>query len=237
MGMFKGYKGKKNFEKIQKENDAIIEQFGWSMWPRRQLPFDTQKCIDASVNITRILDNDSVSNSWYMYMGSDTEPPCTEDVQWFIMRDPLIVSETVLSLIKKNVLAQTSDNARDFFPVMDREVIYHEQCKKFEIPETPEDVPIPNAQYVQAETTQHVYGIVHPGTKTMFDVDDKAVELTRGDSWKTTVAQIEEEELKKTHPQVVSSLRNQLGNWLLENQGKIQAEKRRIKLQKLKESE
>lgn len=206
------------------------------MWPKRIPPYDTQKCIDANVNITRIFDSNSVSNSWFMYMGSDTEPPCTEDVQWFVMRDPLIVSDNILSIIKKQVLGQTIDNSRDFFPVMEREVIYHEQCKKFEIPET-EDVPIPKAQYVQAETTQHVYGIVHPGTKTMFDDDDKAVELTRGDSWKTTVQQLQEEELKKTHPEIVSALRNQLGNWLVENQGKIQAEKRRVKLAKQKNAE
>lgn len=37
-------------------------------------------CIDTTVNITSILENDSVSNSWFMYMGSDTEPPCNEDV-------------------------------------------------------------------------------------------------------------------------------------------------------------
>jgi len=82
-----------------------------------------------------------------------------------------------------------------------------------------------------------VYGIVHPETKTMFDDNDAPVELTRGDSWKTTVKQMDEEDLKKTHPEIVESLRNQLGTWLVENQGKIQAEKRRIKLQKLKEAQ
>lgn len=104
------------------------------MWPRRFSRTEgTQKCIDATVNITKILDNDSVSNSWFMYMGSDTQPPCTEDVQWFVMRDPLIVSEIMMSTLKEKVLGNGAKNSRDAFPVMDREVVYHEQCKKFEL--------------------------------------------------------------------------------------------------------
>lgn len=78
---------------------------------------------------------------------------------------------------------------------------------------------------------------MHPETKTIFDDDDKAIELTRGDSWKTTIKSMDEEELKKTHPAIVDSLRSQLGTWLVENQPKIAARKRKIKLQKLKEAE
>jgi len=176
-GFFKNDQAR--FAKIEKENNAFIEQFNFLMWPRRTQKLG-QKCIDTSVNITKILDNDSVSNSWFMYMGSDTQPPCNEDVQWFVMRDPLIISEAVFNSLKWSVLGSGDNNARDTFPVMEREVVYHEQCKKFEIP--PTDVPekIPDAQYVQAETTQHVYGIVHPETKTVFDEDDKPIELTRG---------------------------------------------------------
>lgn len=40
-------------------------------------------------------------------------------------------------------------------------------------------------------------------TKTMFDNDDKAVELTRGDNWKVTVEQMEEAALKKDKPEIV----------------------------------
>ncbi len=78
---------------------------------------------------------------------------------------------------------------------------------------------------------------MHPETKTIFDDDDKAIELTRGDRWKTTIKYMEQEELKKTHPAIVDSLRSQLGTWLVENQPKIAARKRKIKLQKLKEAE
>lgn len=188
MGFFTDDKSGK-FNKLQKENDAFLEQFAYTMWPRRSLT-GFQKCIDTPVNITKILDNDSVSNSWFMYMGSDTQPPCTEDVQWFIMRDPLIVSSLTLETVRDKAIGKGSKNARDAFPVMDREVVYHEQCKKFEIP--PQELPekIPDAQYVQAETTQHVYGIVHPETKTVFDDDDKPIELTRGDDWKVTLKQM-----------------------------------------------
>ncbi len=133
-GLFDGNGGEERFEKLQLENDAILEMFSWSLWPKRLPPFETQKCIDAAVNITKIFDNDSVSNSWFMYMGSDTEPPCIEDVQWFVMKDPLIVSEMTFNAVKDNALGLTGPNKREAFPVMDREVIYHQQCKKFEIP-------------------------------------------------------------------------------------------------------
>jgi len=60
-----------------------------------------------------------------MYMGSDTEPPCNEDVQWFVMKDALIVSSTVFNRLKDAVLGGGDANARDTLPLMDREVIYH----------------------------------------------------------------------------------------------------------------
>lgn len=75
-----------------------------------------------------------------------------------------------------------------------------------------------------------MYGIVHPKVKTMFDENADPVTLTRGNNWKVDLNLIPEQELNATHPHVVSSLRNQLGQWLVDNQGKIQAEERKIKI-------
>lgn len=230
VNFFEGGAENAKFKKIIYENNKWLEQFSYLKWAKRDdKNLNTQMCIDTAINITSILENNSVSNSWFMYMGSDTEPPCNEDVQWFVFRDPLIVSELILSKMKTSVLGKEDTNARSSFPIMDRQVIFHEQCKRFEIPVV-EDVVVPNAQYVKAETTKHVYGIVHPKTKTMFDDNADPVTLTRGDNWKVNLNLIEEKELKATHPQVVSSLRGQLGQWLVDNQSKIQAEERRIKL-------
>lgn len=80
-GFFKGGAKDAKYQKIIQGNDMWLEQFSVLKWAQRvQKNFDTQMCIDTAINITSILENNSVSNSWFMYMGSDTEPPCNEDV-------------------------------------------------------------------------------------------------------------------------------------------------------------
>lgn len=106
-------------------------------------------------------------------MGSDTEPPCNEDVQWFVMRDPFIVVKSTIDSTLKNVVVNSNQiNQRKTFPQLDREVIYHSECKIFD--KIIKDVVvlppvIPDATFVEAQTTQHHYAIVHPKTKTIFD--------------------------------------------------------------------
>ena len=122
------------------------------------------------------------SNSWYSYMGSDTEPPCNEEVQWFVMRDRFVVQQLTLDSLKKVVLNSNQINSRKTFPQLDREVIYHSQCKIFKSTTIEADLPpvIPDATFVEAKTVQHHYAIAHPLTKTIFDVDQKPIVLNRG---------------------------------------------------------
>jgi carbonic anhydrase len=46
--------------------------------------------------------------SYYKYMGSQTQPPCAENVLWIVAQEPLAVSTTVLSMFKDAV-----NNERD----------------------------------------------------------------------------------------------------------------------------
>jgi carbonic anhydrase len=42
-----------------------------------------------------------VDPTYFFYMGSLTEPPCTEDVKWYVMKSPLEISFAQLDAFKK----------------------------------------------------------------------------------------------------------------------------------------
>ena len=53
---------------------------------------------------------------WYRYMGSLTTPPCSEDVQWFVIEDPIEISQDQIaaftSLYSGNARPLQERNAR-----------------------------------------------------------------------------------------------------------------------------
>jgi len=75
-----------------------INSFLINSWPNKDSsPVGSEKCIDIgepALNLSKIMDNsETFSNSFYSYVGSDTIPPCNEGVQWYIMKDPILVSD------------------------------------------------------------------------------------------------------------------------------------------------
>ncbi len=64
------------------------------------LPLDQQetKLINQSFDIRTTL---PVNQNYFVYKGSLTTPPCTENVTWFIFKDPISVSEVQVELLKK----------------------------------------------------------------------------------------------------------------------------------------
>lgn len=108
--------------KAQKEGTDYINSFLINSWPDKQKsPYGSEKCIDIgtpALNLTTIMD-DSVtfSNSFYSYMGSDTVPPCNEDVLWYVMKDPIIVSDQTLEALKKKTIGEGQRNNRDVMPL------------------------------------------------------------------------------------------------------------------------
>lgn len=59
------------------------------------------------------------SRNHFQYIGSLTEPPCSEDVDWFIFKDPVVISQNDLKIIRSiplkmtgNYLSSIGDNNR-----------------------------------------------------------------------------------------------------------------------------
>ena len=57
------------------------------------------------------------NNNFYSYDGSLTTPPCTENVNWVIFKEPIIVSVEEVLKLKKNM---PKDNYRNEQPLYDR---------------------------------------------------------------------------------------------------------------------
>jgi carbonic anhydrase len=70
--------------------------------------------------------------SYYHYNGSLTTPPCSEGVMWFVLDEPLIISQYDLKTLRKaigalptNVLSENGNDNRDpTMPLNGRSVIY-----------------------------------------------------------------------------------------------------------------
>ena len=58
---------------------------------------DTVK-VNNDFNINKVLPQ---NRSYYTYTGSLTTPPCTESVQWFIFKTPIVVSIKMITDLKK----------------------------------------------------------------------------------------------------------------------------------------
>lgn len=184
-------------------------------------------------------------------MGSDTKPPCMEDVQWILFKDPFAVNTLTMNMMKKRALVATNQNTRREMPIAGRDVLAHDECPrfKFEIP----PVKVDNeANLVKAKVKKHWYAIVYPGTKTMFDNTKGEFQsgktehfIKKEDGWEKyvskksvdhlddseyyTMESMDENKMSqavKSTPglgQIRQDLRYQLGEWLVNNREKIMA--------------
>jgi carbonic anhydrase len=66
--------------------NATIQQL-WERWPK--IEGKEQDVAGVEVNPSALLPN---AAAYYMYMGSLTAPPCSEDVTWFVLKTPLDMS-------------------------------------------------------------------------------------------------------------------------------------------------
>lgn len=78
-----------------------------------QLPTKAGESKQLAANTLKTLEKKKKLASYYYYAGSMTTPPCTEGVRWYIMNDPLTISDNQLKAFK-SVIKQ--DNNR---PVQD----------------------------------------------------------------------------------------------------------------------
>jgi carbonic anhydrase len=70
---------------------------------------------DVSVNASALL---PATRSYFRYPGSVTAPPCTEGVEWIVMKQPLELSAGQLARYR----ARFADNARAVQPLHQRTV-------------------------------------------------------------------------------------------------------------------
>jgi carbonic anhydrase len=80
------------------------------------LPIDENKTreIHQSLDLATLF---PANNDFYSYEGSLTTPPCTENVNWVIFKEPIIVSVEEVLKLKKNM---PKDNYRNEQPINNR---------------------------------------------------------------------------------------------------------------------
>jgi len=83
----------------------------------------------VSVNATNLLPADQ---SYYRYMGSFTTPPCTEGVNWFVLSNPVELSDAQVSAFE----AIYSGNNRPVLPMNARSFLSADSAAPETIPET-----------------------------------------------------------------------------------------------------
>ncbi len=83
------------------------------------LQIGQEKEIEKAFDLSRIFPE---NETYYSYGGSLTTPPCTENVQWIVFKEPIAVSLEEVLKLKDNMPLK---NYRDEQPLNDRLVYFH----------------------------------------------------------------------------------------------------------------
>jgi carbonic anhydrase len=94
-----------------KENEALSNI--WANLPEKETEKDIE--LNTTVNLPSLLPNDQKS---FIYNGSLTTPPCTEEVKWIVLEQPIEMDREQIDAFQKIF----SDNHRPVQPLNDREV-------------------------------------------------------------------------------------------------------------------
>ncbi|CAO2590091.1 Carbonic anhydrase 6, partial [Lemmus lemmus] len=92
-----------NFDEAKNQSDglavlAVLVEVGWNYGKQPSVLFHTVSSLLGQIttlkntNIYNLLPEDTLH--YYTYKGSLTTPPCTENVQWFVLRDTVKLSKT-----------------------------------------------------------------------------------------------------------------------------------------------
>lgn len=138
------------FNSQVKMGDEFFGKFkiqNWKAQATQNSEYETnpgEQCIDTDgkFNLYEMFEQkQTFTKSFYTYMGSDTKPPCKEDVQWIILKDPYMISSSQKKVIMDKTRVANNDNARKQMPLEDREILSFDECPPFNIPKP---VTIPN---------------------------------------------------------------------------------------------
>jgi len=106
--------------------NGFLDNINWNNLPKAK---GTATALTGGVNL-RKLDEALVKAEYYTYKGSLTTPPCTESVQWFVMKTPLGVTQAqinnVQAIFQKNAaFAGGNGNNRAVQPTNSRQVTWY----------------------------------------------------------------------------------------------------------------
>lgn len=119
------------------------------------------------------------THSYFQYKGSLTKPPCTEQVDWFVMKYPGTISDFQISDLKTYGLEKARvipDNIRNVQSLNGRIINFQEAVACPELP--PQKVEPPNLdyKYIHASHTHVIHGMASDKVpiKDVFDaISDK----------------------------------------------------------------
>ncbi len=95
------------------KNNPLIEEL-WRDLPKEK---DKEKRLDSvAINVANLLPAD---HGYYTFSGSLTTPPCSENVTWFVLKDPVRVTEEEIEQFAKLY----RDDARPTQPLYGRAIM------------------------------------------------------------------------------------------------------------------
>jgi len=74
----------------------FLDNINWNFLPKTK---GTSTALTGGVNLHK-LDEALVKGEYYTYQGSLTTPPCSETVQWFVMKNPLGITQAQLDIVQ-----------------------------------------------------------------------------------------------------------------------------------------
>lgn len=96
--------------------ESQLFEFFESFLPLKEGVF---KEINQHVDLSSLLLNDK---QYYSYQGSLTTPPCTEQVNWIVFKEPMVLSESEVLKLRNNM---PINNYRNVQPLNGRKVVYN----------------------------------------------------------------------------------------------------------------
>lgn len=170
--------------------DTLMGTFKTDLFAERsQHKAGYRQCIDATPNMIDILNKKDWKMSFYTYLGSDTLPPCYENVRWFVYEEPVQISQLMINAIKEKVLDEKSpNNNRHVMPLLERVVEYWSDPCPVYMPD-PKDF-----QYIRVDGIRQVYGIMKKDQEMGFD------ENVDFETKKLSMEELNDEEHKKIPP-------------------------------------